>query len=107
MITIAEHKGKWYKRVGKCNGCGGCCSPRTLAWDEQGKKMLKVYFDTKTPCPDYDSTKKLRKCKCYNTRPKACRNFPEHPLQTRFLKKNKIKCSYSWVEIPKPKKRKK
>jgi uncharacterized cysteine cluster protein YcgN (CxxCxxCC family) len=97
MVVTAIHKGKTFKRVGRCNGCSWCCSLGTLAWDHIDDKMVKVYVDSLHSCPDFD--RKTKRCKVYKERPEQCHDFPEHPLQTQFIEKMGGKCSYSWVEV--------
>jgi Fe-S-cluster containining protein len=93
-------------RQGDCNRCGWCCHYEVTVrlvrdarrdpdyWLARGYKIrpdgcVQVMTDIGLPCAQFDGEKT---CAIYATRPKTCRDFPEHPDQVED-----IPCSY-WFE---------
>lgn len=105
-----------YYRVGKCNGCGGCCSHiyvkhmkgvvkkeaefRKLQFLHPFYSYLEVIGEDETglffKCCNLDETTK--KCNIHEKRPGICRRYPQEEI---FLLGGTLKddCGYKFVPI--------
>jgi len=102
VIWKDPQTGKVWKRIGKCNHCGGCCTVfcpffrwialkdikagTVLSFKDLGdNKVMKSY------CTIFDTDKEV-KLQCVQCRPDIRKNYPSNPLITPPL------CGFKWVD---------